>query len=310
MRAAPPAPTPDSTPPPNAPSLATDPAATADLPPEDLRWLLNAHNNAQLTSDAYWVPDAAHMDATRKTKPWRKDEDYFKEVKLSLLAALRMFIHSMRGAPDPRRGTMDWFEVMGLLVGHYQDGVLYVMDSFALPVEASQVECCMTQESQIHMADQLSKYRALGRPDRGCIGWYHTHPGYTCFLSRIDVDTQQQSQRVMDPYVALVLDPVHTLSTGELHVKAFRTYTEPVALQKLEEMQTKGGRGETGGRMEVPSERIKERGKFAHYYYDLPITLVRSSADAAQLDALVAQYWGQFFASNALLANQVSARSA
>lgn len=47
------------------------------------------------------------------------------------------------------------------------------------------------------------------------VGWYHSHPGHTCFLSRTDLETQ----RAMfdQPYhTALVIDPLNE------EVKAFR----------------------------------------------------------------------------------------
>lgn len=40
------------------------------------------------------------------------------------------------------------------------------------------------------------------------VGWYHSHPGHTCFLSRTDLDTQRRM--FSQPYhSALVIDPVN-----------------------------------------------------------------------------------------------------
>jgi len=40
------------------------------------------------------------------------------------------------------------------------------------------------------------------------VGWYHSHPGHTCFLSRTDLKTQRNMFN--QPYhVALVIDPVN-----------------------------------------------------------------------------------------------------
>jgi proteasome lid subunit RPN8/RPN11 len=39
------------------------------------------------------------------------------------------------------------------------------------------------------------------------VGWYHSHPGYGCFMSSTDLDTQRSCFR--EPYhVALVVDPL------------------------------------------------------------------------------------------------------
>ena len=37
------------------------------------------------------------------------------------------------------------------------------------------------------------------------IGWYHSHPGYGCWLSGIDVSTQMLNQQFQEPWVALVV---------------------------------------------------------------------------------------------------------
>ena len=46
--------------------------------------------------------------------------------------------------------------------------------------------------------------KEVNRPEN-VIGWYHSHPGYGCWLSGIDVDTQMQNQQYQDPFVAIVV---------------------------------------------------------------------------------------------------------
>lgn len=38
------------------------------------------------------------------------------------------------------------------------------------------------------------------------IGWYHSHPGYGCWLSGIDVSTQMLNQQFQEPFVAVVVN--------------------------------------------------------------------------------------------------------
>ncbi|ORC89931.1 metallopeptidase, partial [Trypanosoma theileri] len=152
---------------------------------------------------------------------------------------------------EPRREN--WFEVMGLLLGHFREGEMTVTGAFGLPVDASEVECSMNDASQLYMLDFLQYYQRGGihreyeyqqeeqegkegkeeeeeeEEVEGCIGWYHSHPGYTCFLSGTDVDTQQLSQSAQDPWLAIVVDPVRTIATGRLDMKAFRTFPEAYA---------------------------------------------------------------------------------
>ena len=60
------------------------------------------------------------------------------------------------------------------------------------------------------------------------IGWYHSHPGYGCWLSGIDVSTQMLNQNFQDPFVAIVIDPVRTISAGKVNLGAFRTYPKGI----------------------------------------------------------------------------------
>ena len=56
------------------------------------------------------------------------------------------------------------------------------------------------------------------------LGWYHSHPGYGCWLSGIDVGTQMLNQQYQEPWVAIVVDPIRTMSAGKVNLGAFRTY--------------------------------------------------------------------------------------
>ena len=62
------------------------------------------------------------------------------------------------------------------------------------------------------------------------VGWYHSHPGYGCWLSGIDVGTQMTQQQYQDPFLAIVVDPHRTIAAGKVEIGAFRTYPEVCAL--------------------------------------------------------------------------------
>lgn len=47
-------------------------------------------------------------------------------------------------------------------------------------------------------------FKQVRRPENA-IGWYHSHPGYGCWLSGIDVNTQMTNQKFQDPFVAVVV---------------------------------------------------------------------------------------------------------
>lgn len=56
------------------------------------------------------------------------------------------------------------------------------------------------------------------------IGWYHSHPSYGCWLSRIDVSTQSNYQMSPEPWLAIVIDPIRTVARERVEIGAFRTY--------------------------------------------------------------------------------------
>ena len=58
------------------------------------------------------------------------------------------------------------------------------------------------------------------------VGWYHSHPGYGCWLSGIDVGTQMTQQQYTDPFLAIVVDPHRTIAAGKVEIGAFRTYPQ------------------------------------------------------------------------------------
>ncbi len=55
----------------------------------------------------------------------------------------------------------------------------------------------------------------IGRKEN-IVGWYHSHPGYGCWLSGIDCSTQMLNQQFQEPFLAVVVDPVRTMASGEL----------------------------------------------------------------------------------------------
>lgn len=69
----------------------------------------------------------------------------------------------------------------------------------------------------------LFPIKQVGRLEN-VLGWYHSHPGYGCWLSGIDVSTQMLNQQYQEPFVAVVIDPNRTMSAGKVEIGAFRTY--------------------------------------------------------------------------------------
>jgi 26S proteasome regulatory subunit N11 len=97
-------------------------------------------------------------------------------------------------------------EVMGLMMGEWVDEyTVQVIDVFAMPQSGTSV----TVESvdhvfQMRMVEMLKQTGRLvlqvvfisslllsfPRPET-VVGWYHSHPGFGCWLSSVDINTQQ-----------------------------------------------------------------------------------------------------------------------
>ncbi|CAG0908218.1 unnamed protein product, partial [Cyprideis torosa] len=114
-------------------------------------------------------------------------------------------------------------EVMGMLIGKVDAEWMIVMDSFGLPVEGTETRVNAQAEAYEYMTAYMESAKQIGRLEN-VIGWYHSHPGYGCWLSGIDVSTQMLNQNYQEPFVAIVVDPVRTTSAGKVSLGAFRTY--------------------------------------------------------------------------------------
>ena len=43
------------------------------------------------------------------------------------------------------------------------------------------------------------------------VGWYHSHPGFGCWLSGVDINTQQSFEALTSRAVAVVVDPIQSV---------------------------------------------------------------------------------------------------
>lgn len=254
-----------------------------------------ANNNVKSTTDDWYYMDKKASEAQFKAKPWKADHKYFQEVHMSMIAAIKILMHAKTGQGKGKYFDADkgnWVEVMGLMQGHIKDRAFVVTDSFAIPVEASEVEAVMGDDAAAYMFEYVGHCEKLKKPDCGAVGWYHSHPGLFCFLSGTDVPTQQTNQAFQDPWLAIVVDPVKTMAQGKMEIKAYRTYPEGVTAEGEHDMEG------------VPLSRIEEYGAHANKYYEVPIHFFRSTADKDALDLLWNRYWMQTLSVSPLVANR------
>ncbi|KAK6035825.1 hypothetical protein COOONC_26671 [Cooperia oncophora] len=126
------------------------------------------------------------------------------------------------------------------------------------------------------------------------VGWYHSHPGYGCWLSGIDVATQSLNQQFQEPWIAIVVDPLRTMSAGKVDIGAFRTYPQgyqPPVEEGPSEYQS------------IPLSKIEDFGVHCKQYYSLDVTFFKSELDSHILSALWNTYWLNTLSSSPLLTN-------
>jgi len=206
-----------------------------------------------------------------------------------------MVMHAKSGLNQPGGDI----EVMGVMQGYPVGDTMYVMDAFGLPVEGTETRVNAGKEADEYLIAHKDASDEVLRPEY-IVGWYHSHPGYGCWLSGIDVMTQQTYQMVQDPAIAIVIDPNRTMAAGKVEIGCFRCYTNEYA-DKIQ----KGQAGKTkGGSAVMPAEKIEEFGLHAHKYYKVDHNFFKSGLDSELLDRVWNEYWVHTLSTSPLLSNQ------
>ena len=251
------------------------------------------------TKDALYSYSASAQKALDAAHPWRTDPHYFTSVRISAVALLKMVMHARSGGP---------IEVMGLMMGKIEARTFVVTDAFRLPVEGTETRVNAQDEANEYMVEFLQRARDQGQLDNA-VGWYHSHPGYGCWLSGIDVNTQKTQQQFSDPFCAVVIDPDRTVSAGKVEIGGFRTFPDSFVADKEKaggsSMKSGGSGGvESDGFQTIPLGKIADFGAHANHYYPLEISHYKSSLDAKLLEALWNKYWVQTLSASPLISNR------
>lgn len=93
------------------------------------------------------------------------------------------------------------------------------------------------------------------------VGWYHSHPGFGCWLSGVDINTQQSFEALSERAVAVVVDPIQSVK-GKVVIDAFRLINPNVMVLGQEPRQTTSNLGH----LQKPSIQALIHGLNRHYY--------------------------------------------
>lgn len=243
------------------------------------------HVDTLSNDDGIFEYNAEEQKSLQNSAPWRQDPHFFKRTRISAIALIKMVTHARSGGA---------IEVMGLMQGKVTaDGEIIVLDSFALPVEGTETRVNAGAEAYEYMIQYGESAKQVSRPEN-VVGWYHSHPGYGCWLSGIDVGTQMENQKYQDPFLAVVIDPNRTISAGAVEIGAFRTF--PADYKPAE--------AATSEYQNIPLGKIEDFGVHANSYYPLEVSHFKSSTDTKLLEALWNKYWVATLSQSPLVTNR------
>lgn len=100
----------------------------------------------------------------------------------------------------------------------------------------------------------------FSRPE-SVVGWYHSHPGFGCWLSSVDINTQQSFEQLTPRAVAVVVDPIQSVK-GKVVIDAFRLINPQSLMLGQEPRQSTSNLGH----LNKPSIQALIHGLNRHYY--------------------------------------------
>jgi len=238
-------------------------------------------NETKKDTDSLYKYDEDLDAKIRKSAPWSNDPEYFKRCKISSAALLKIILHARKTCTEEYQKGNDPIEVMGLMQGRIEERTFVVVDAFGL-CEGNEVSVQPKDEDYEFIVEYTDTLREKGLRKEKLIGWYHSHPGLGVFLSGTDVSTQRFQQTHMDPYLAIVIDPLATVSSGKPRIGAFRVFPEnykPKEPVNWAAAQTIYG--------------VDNPGAYKDQFYPLEIEIFKSSLDSVLFDHLYQQFWGK-----------------
>ncbi|SCU81056.1 LANO_0B01860g1_1 [Lachancea nothofagi CBS 11611] len=201
-------------------------------------------------------------------------DDTKETVYISSLALLKMLKHGRMGVP---------MEVMGLMLGEFVDDyTVNVVDVFAMPQSGTGVS--VEAVDDVFQAKMMDMLKQTGR-DQMVVGWYHSHPGFGCWLSSVDVNTQKSFEQLNSRAVAVVVDPIQSVK-GKVVVDAFRLIDTNMIMRNQEPRQTTSN----AGLLNKANIQALIHGLNRHYY-SLNIDYNKTSAETNMLLNLHKEQW-------------------
>lgn len=208
------------------------------------------------------------------TDPDAPRPDTSEQVYISSLALLKMLKHGRAGVP---------MEVMGLMLGEFiDDFTVKVVDVFSMPQTGNSVS--VEAVDPVFQTKMLDMLKQTGRPEM-VVGWYHSHPGFGCWLSGTDINTQQSFEQLNPRAVGVVVDPIQSVK-GKVVIDCFRLINPQSMMMGQEPRQTTSNIGH----LNKPSITALIHGLNRHYY-SIAINYKKNDLEQQMLRNLYKTNW-------------------
>jgi STAM-binding protein len=118
-------------------------------------------------------------------------------------------------------------ETCGVLAGSLKKGIFYVC-TLIIPKQESTSDSCQTvnEEEIFDCQDKRGLFQ---------LGWIHTHPSQSCFMSSIDLHTHYSYQIMLPEAIAIVMAPTDNSRTYGI----FRL-SDPGGVKTIQQCQRRG----------------------------------------------------------------------
>ncbi|RAL47414.1 hypothetical protein DM860_013379 [Cuscuta australis] len=126
-----------------------------------------------------------------------------------------------------RANTIKNLETCGVLAGSLKNRVFHIT-TLIVPKQESTSDSCQTlnEEEIFEVQDKLSLFP---------LGWIHTHPSQTCFMSSVDLHTHYSYQIMLPEAIAIVMAPTDESSPhGIFHL------SDPSGISVIRNCQQRG----------------------------------------------------------------------
>lgn len=174
-------------------------------------------------------------------------------------------------------------EVMGLMLGQFVDDyTINCVDVFAMPQSGTGVS--VEAVDPVFQTKMLEMLKQTGRPEM-VVGWYHSHPGFGCWMSGVDINTQQSFEALNTRAVAVVIDPVQSVK-GKVVIDCFRLINPQLMMLGQEPRQSTSN----VGHLKKPSIQALIHGLNRHYY-SMVIDYRKNELEEQMLTNLYKQTW-------------------